>query len=217
MNFVPQKTSDTPMMQQYNAIKAQYPDAFLFYRIGDFYELFNDDAIKGAQLLELTLTARNKSADDPIPMAGVPHHAVQSYVDILIDHGYKVAICEQMEDPKKAVGMVKRAVIQLITPGTNIDIKAGAAKTNNYITAVLPHAAGYAFAYGDVSTGELKVTDLKSKFALQNELSALATKEIVVPEDLNDEDAAMLKKGSGCYQCSKTRSRPVKAVMFPKI
>ena len=195
MNFVPQKTSDTPMMQQYNAIKAQYPDAFLFYRIGDFYELFNDDAIKGAQLLELTLTARNKSADDPIPMAGVPHHAVQSYVDILIDHGYKVAICEQMEDPKKAVGMVKRAVIQLITPGTNVDIKAGAAKTNNYITAVLPHAAGYAFAYGDVSTGELKVTDLKSKFALQNELSALATKEIVVPEDLNDEDAAMLKKG----------------------
>ena len=109
---MPQKTSDTPMMQQYNAIKAQYPDAFLFYRIGDFYELFNDDAIKGAQLLELTLTARNKSADDPIPMAGVPHHAVQSYVDILIDHGYKVAICEQMEDPKKAVGMVKRAVIQ---------------------------------------------------------------------------------------------------------
>ncbi|WZK66450.1 hypothetical protein V3472_04450 [Lacticaseibacillus rhamnosus] len=90
--------------------------------------------------------------------------------------------------------MVKRAVIQLITPGTNIDIKAGAAKTNNYITAVLPHAAGYAFAYGDVSTGELKVTDLKSKFALQNELSALATKEIVVPEDLNDEDAAMLKR-----------------------
>ena len=131
MNFVPQKTSDTPMMQQYNAIKAQYPDAFLFYRIGDFYELFNDDAIKGAQLLELTLTARNKSADDPIPMAGVPHHAVQSYVDILIDHGYKVAICEQMDDPKKAVGMVKRAVIQLITPGTNVDIKAGAAKTNN--------------------------------------------------------------------------------------
>ncbi|MBD9412648.1 DNA mismatch repair protein MutS, partial [Pseudomonas stutzeri] len=112
---MPQKNSDTPMMQQYNAIKAQYPDAFLFYRIGDFYELFNDDAIKGAQLLELTLTARNKSADDQIPMAGVPHHAVQSYVDILIDHGYKVAICEQMEDPKKAVGMVKRAVIQLIT------------------------------------------------------------------------------------------------------
>ena len=195
MNFVPQKTSETPMMQQYNEIKAQYPDAFLFYRIGDFYELFNDDAIKGAQLLELTLTARNKSADDPIPMAGVPHHAVQSYVDILIDHGYKVAICEQMEDPKKAVGMVKRAVIQLVTPGTNVDIKAGAAKSNNYITAVMPHAAGYAFAYADVSTGELKVTDLKSKFALQNELSALATKEIVVPEELTDDDAGMLKQG----------------------
>ena len=86
MNFVPQKTSDTPMMQQYNAIKAQYPDAFLFYRIGDFYELFNDDAIKGAQLLELTLTARNKSADDPIPMVGVPHHAVDKTGDYLQDN-----------------------------------------------------------------------------------------------------------------------------------
>lgn len=91
--------------------------------------------------------------------------------------------------------MVKRAVIQLVTPGTNVDIKAGAAKSNNYITAVMPHAAGYAFAYADVSTGELKVTDLKSKFALQNELSALATKEIVVPEELTGDDAGMLKQG----------------------
>ena len=122
-------TKDTPMMVQYRAIKKQYPDAFLFYRIGDFYELFYDDAIKGSQLLELTLTARNKNAADPVPMCGVPHHAVQNYIDILIDKGYKVAICEQMEDPTKAVGMVKREVIQLVTPGTIMDEKASLRKT----------------------------------------------------------------------------------------
>ncbi|MFD1485764.1 DNA mismatch repair protein MutS [Lacticaseibacillus baoqingensis] len=192
---MPQKTQDTPMMQQYQAIKDQYPDAFLFYRIGDFYELFNDDAIKGAQLLELTLTARNKSADDPIPMCGVPHHAAQSYVDILVDQGYKVAICEQTEDPKQAVGMVKREVIQLVTPGTTMDVRPGAAKANNYLTAVLPKAGQYGFAYADLSTGELKVTALAHRFAVQNELAALSTREIVVPDDLSDEDAQWLGQG----------------------
>lgn len=192
---MPQKTSETPMMQQYQAIKDQYPDAFLFYRIGDFYELFNDDAIKGSQLLELTLTARNKSADDPIPMCGVPHHAVQSYIDILIDHGYKVAICEQMEDPKKAVGMVKREVIQLVTPGTTMDIKPGEVKSNNYLTAVLPGDSQYALAYVDLSTGELKVTMLANRFTLQNELAALGTREVVVPPELTDDDATLLSQG----------------------
>ena len=108
------------MMRQYFAVKDQYPDAFLFYRLGDFYEMFFDDAIKGAQLLELTLTTRNHSAANPIPMCGVPHRAVQNYIDILVDKGYKVAICEQMEDPKLAKGMVKREVIQLVTPGTTL-------------------------------------------------------------------------------------------------
>ena len=111
----------TPMMEQYLAIKKQYPDAFLFYRLGDFYEMFYDDAVKGAQLLELTLTARNKQSKEKVPMCGVPHHAVQNYIDILVDQGYKVAICEQMEDPKLAKGMVKREVVQLITPGTLVD------------------------------------------------------------------------------------------------
>lgn len=99
MKFSGKKT--TPMMEQYQKVKDQYPDAFLFYRLGDFYELFNDDAVKGAQLLELTLTTRNHSAKNPIPMCGVPHRAVNNYIDILIDKGYKVAICEQMEDPKR--------------------------------------------------------------------------------------------------------------------
>ncbi|MHA3066689.1 DNA mismatch repair protein MutS [Lacticaseibacillus saniviri] len=192
---MPQKTSETPMMQQYQAIKDQYPDAFLFYRIGDFYELFYDDAIKGAQLLELTLTARNKNADDPIPMAGVPHHAAASYIDILVDQGYKVAICEQVEDPKLAVGMVKREVVQLVTPGTTMDIKAGAAKSNNYLAAVLALPSGYAFAYTDLTTGELKVTTLPSRFAVQNELAALSSKEIVIDPDLSEDDQAAFKQG----------------------
>ncbi|WP_125705299.1 DNA mismatch repair protein MutS [Lacticaseibacillus daqingensis] len=192
---MPQKTQDTPMMQQYQAIKDQYPDAFLFYRIGDFYELFYDDAIKGSQLLELTLTARNKSATDPIPMCGVPHHAAQSYVDILVDQGYKVAICEQMEDPKKAVGMVRREVIQLVTPGTKMAVKIGEAKSNNYLAAVVPQAERYGFAYADLSTGEFKVTVLTNRFTLQNELGALNAREVVVPEELADADAQLIGAG----------------------
>ncbi len=181
---MPQKTQDTPMMQQYQAIKDQYPDAFLFYRIGDFYELFYDDAIKGSQLLELTLTARNKSATDPIPMCGVPHHAAQNYVDILVDKGYKVAICEQMEDPRKAVGMVKRAVIQLVTPGTVVQEKPGQAKDSNFLTAVYAQAGQFGFAYTDLATGEIFVSKLGAISAVINELLSLRTKEVVIPTDL---------------------------------
>lgn len=190
---MPKKPSVTPMMQQYLAIKAQYPDAFLFYRIGDFYEMFYDDAIKGSQILELTLTARNKSADDPIPMCGVPHHAVENYLNVMIDHGYKVAICEQMEDPKTAVGMVKREVIQLVTPGTTMNVNPGAAKRNNYLTAVLPVKDGFGFAYTDLSTGEMKVAHLSNVADIVNELDALSSIETVVPVDLDEQVASQLK------------------------
>ncbi|WP_461244679.1 DNA mismatch repair protein MutS [Secundilactobacillus muriivasis] len=168
------------MMVQYQQIKDQYPDAFLFYRLGDFYEMFNDDAVKGSQLLELTLTTRNHSSKNPIPMCGVPHHAVQNYIDILVDKGYKVAICEQMEDPKAAKGMVKREVIQLVTPGTQTDAGAGSAKTNNYLTALTKVADQYGFAYADLSTGELKVATLSNFDAVLNEAMSLQTKEMVV-------------------------------------
>ncbi len=129
---MPQKTKNTPMMEQYLSIKEQYRDAFLFYRLGDFYELFFDDALKVAQLLELTLTSRNKNAEDPIPMCGVPYHAATNYIDILVEQGYKVAICEQVEDPKTTKGMVKREVIQLVTPGTLMEGKGVSAKENNF-------------------------------------------------------------------------------------
>ncbi|KRL12864.1 DNA mismatch repair protein MutS [Schleiferilactobacillus perolens] len=186
-------SKQTPMMQQYFAIKNQYPDAFLFYRIGDFYELFYDDAIKGSQMLELTLTSRNKSVSDPVPMCGVPHHAVQSYIDILVDKGYKVAICEQMEDPRLAKGMVKRAVIQLVTPGTQMPDSPGKQRDNNYLTAVDELNGQYHFAYTDLSTGEVWVTTLGSVDEVLNEMMSLQTKEIVVADNLPSDLADAFK------------------------
>lgn len=177
---MPQKTKDTPMMQQYLNIKRDYPDAFLFYRIGDFYEMFYNDAIKGSQLLELTLTARNKNAADPIPMCGVPHHAADSYIEVLVDKGYKVAICEQLEDPKTAKGMVKRGIIKLVTPGTNLEDKPNQSKENNYLAAIDPHNKQWGFAYTDLSTGEVKTTVLASLEQVKNELLNLRCKEVVV-------------------------------------
>ncbi|MDN2452851.1 DNA mismatch repair protein MutS [Lactobacillus sp. UCMA15818] len=193
---MPQKTKNTPMMEQYLKIKEQYSDAFLFYRLGDFYEMFYDDAIKGSQLLELTLTTRNKNAADKIPMCGVPHHAAQNYIDILVEQGYKVAICEQMEDPKLAQGMVKREVIQLVTPGTMIDNSVNEAKKNNYLTALHQEGKLYGFAYTDLSTGELKSATLSSLEQVTNELISLQTKELVVNQTVTTatlEDLAPLK------------------------
>lgn len=184
----------TPMMEQYQKVKDQYPDAFLFYRLGDFYELFNDDAVKGAQLLELTLTTRNHSAKNPIPMCGVPHRAVDSYVDILIDKGYKVAICEQMEDPKKAKGMVKRAVTRLVTPGTQMDLNGDQARNNNYLTAISEKGGQFNLAYTDLSTGELKTTTFDSVNGVLNELINLQSKEVVSAGELPDKLLAAFKK-----------------------
>ncbi|GEK28228.1 DNA mismatch repair protein MutS [Furfurilactobacillus siliginis] len=188
-----QESMETPMMKQYQAIKDQYPDAFLFYRIGDFYELFNDDAVKGSQLLELTLTARNHNSADPIPMCGVPHHAVQNYIDILVDHGEKVAICEQMEDPTLAKGMVKREVIQLVTPGTRMETGVTGAKVNNYLAGFTKQAAGFGFAYADVSTGELQTANLTTFDAVLNEVMAVEAKEIVVDDTIDDALRAQFK------------------------
>jgi DNA mismatch repair protein MutS len=183
---MPQKTKQTPMMEQYFSIKKDYQDAFLFYRLGDFYELFYDDAEKAAQILELTLTSRNKNADDPIPMCGVPYHAAAGYIDTLIEKGYKVAICEQVEDPKTTKGMVKREVIQLITPGTVMDGKGLHSKENNYLTAVIKDGDDYGIAYADLSTGEMKATVVSDEDIVFNELATLATKELIVAQPLPD-------------------------------
>ena len=190
------KPADTPMMVQYHDIKAQYPDAFVFYRLGDFYELFEEDAIQGAKLLELTLTARNKNSDNPVPMAGIPHHAAQNYIDILVDQGHKVAIVEQMEEATAAKGMVKRDVVQLITPGTKLSGRAGSDKQNNYLAAVLPDGKSWAMAYIDLSTGELKVTTSRQFNDVMDELRSLEVKEVVLrqndPETTKQQLAAKL-------------------------
>lgn len=188
---MPQKTKNTPMMEQYLSIKEQYQDAFLFYRLGDFYELFYDDALKVAQLLELTLTSRNKNAEDPIPMCGVPYHAASNYIDILVEQGYKVAICEQVEDPKSTKGMVKREVVQLVTPGTLMEGKGVNAKENNFLTALAFDNFQYGLSYVDLTTGELCSTTLSDEESVLNEASSLQTKEIVltsneIPQSLKD-------------------------------
>lgn len=190
------KHDTTPMMKQYYEIKEQYPDAFLFYRVGDFYELFEDDAIKGAQLLELTLTHRSNKTANPIPMAGVPHLAVDTYVNTLVEKGYKVALCEQLEDPRKAKGMVKRGIIQLITPGTMMNDRPDQAKDTNYLTSLVSNASGFGLAYSDLSTGETFATHLKDWDAIANELLSLQTRELVYGGELSPQQTDFLEKAN---------------------
>lgn len=192
---MPRKAT-TPMMEQYYQIKDQYPDAFLFYRVGDFYELYEDDAIKGSQILELTLTHRSNKSENPIPMAGVPHMAVDSYVNTLVEKGYKVAICEQLEDPKKAKGMVKRGIIQLVTPGTKMAQGPDDSQENNYLTSVVEKAGGYGLAYSDLSTGEIFATHVKHYAEVVNELLSLRTREVVLAGKLSASDRDRLQKAN---------------------
>lgn len=184
------------MMEQYYKIKEQYPDAFLFYRVGDFYELFEQDAVKGAQILELTLTHRSNKTENPIPMAGVPHMAVDSYVNTLVEKGYKVAICEQLEDPKQAKGMVKRGIIQLVTPGTMMSDGPQDAKESNYLTSVVTTKSGFGLAYSDLSTGEVYATHMKDFAAVSNELLSLRTREVVYNGPLTEKDRDFLHKAN---------------------
>src|SRR5579883_2776362 len=148
------KASQTPVMRQYLAAKAAHPDALLFFRMGDFYELFFEDAAVAARALDLTLTARNKGAEDEIPMAGVPHHAASSYIQRLLEQGFKVAICEQMADPSKVKGIVPREVVRVVSPGIVYDESGLLARQNHYLVAVEREGA-YGIAALDLSTGDL--------------------------------------------------------------
>ncbi|MFJ5760831.1 DNA mismatch repair protein MutS [Neobacillus sp. NPDC093182] len=194
----------TPMIQQYLTIKADYQDAFLFFRLGDFYEMFFSDAIKASQELEITLTSREGGSEDRIPMCGVPYHSAPNYIEQLISKGYKVAICEQMEDAKLTKGMVRREVVQLITPGTVMEGKSLSDKENNYIASISCFDdQTYGFAYTDLSTGESKVTQLSSNFdEVLNEVAVLSTKEVVVASNF---DAELQRK---------MRERDVLAISF---
>ncbi|MGA5687673.1 DNA mismatch repair protein MutS [Cytobacillus pseudoceanisediminis] len=188
----------TPMIQQYLRVKAEYQDAFLFFRLGDFYEMFFDDALKASQELEITLTSREGGTEDRIPMCGVPYHSAPVYIEQLIEKGYKVAICEQTEDPKQAKGVVKREVVQLITPGTMMEGKGLQEKENNYIASIsVFEDETFGFATNDLSTGETKVTMLSSGFdEVLNELSMSGAKEVVISSDFDGEWQRRMKERS---------------------
>lgn len=173
----------TPMMEQYNEIKNRYPDAILFFRLGDFYEMFNEDAIEVSRVLEITLTSRNKNADNPIPMCGIPHHSCQQYIRTLINEGYKVAICEQMEDPKLTKGMVKRDVVRIITPGTITEEDSLTSKENNFILSYLSKDDLHYIAYADISTGETYLTYSDDWSQIASEIHTINPKEMIVIED----------------------------------
>ena len=172
----------SPMMQQYREIKANYQDCLLFYRLGDFYELFFDDAYTASRELELTLTGRNCGLEERAPMCGVPFHAADAYIAKLVERGYKVAICEQVEDPKEAKGIVRREVIRIVTPGT-IDLSGAAANGENiYLVSAYPAARQIAIAYADITTGEMVCTSVSRAGGTDRilaELSRLAPREII--------------------------------------
>lgn len=176
------KSSLTPMMRQYFEIKENYMDYILFYRLGDFYEMFFDDAIRASRELEITLTARNCGLPEKAPLCGVPYHAVDGYIKKLVEKGIKIAICEQMEDPALAKGLVKREVVRIITPGTVTDPEMLDAGSFNYVAALYTGETGYAIAYCDITTGLFKTTELASLDKVGDELLKIEPSELILSE-----------------------------------
>ena len=175
----------TPMMKQYLEVKEQNKDAILFYRLGDFYEMFFDDARVASKELELVLTGRDCGQEERAPMCGVPYHSAEGYIARLIQKGYKVAICEQMEDPALAKGLVKREVIRTVTPGTVIESSMLDENRNNYIAAAYMDTVSGAVCFCDLSTGELTATTLSSDDGMRQlteELTRFSPKEVLLSD-----------------------------------
>ena len=172
----------TPMMTQYLETKKQYPDCILFYRLGDFYEMFFDDALKASKALDITLTGKDCGLEERAPMCGVPFHAVDSYLNKLVQKGFKVAIAEQMEDPKLAKGLVKREVIRVVTPGTITSAQALDETKNNYLMGIVYLDGVFGIAAADISTGDFFVTEVKSERDLYDELNKFSPSEIICNE-----------------------------------
>ena len=188
-----QREKLSPMMQQYMEIKDKYEDSIIFFRLGDFYEMFFEDAITASRVLELTLTGKQAGLEERVPMCGVPHHAYASYVDELIEKGYKVAICEQLEDPKETKGMVKRDVIQVITKGTRIDENMDS-KSNNYIANIYNFDYCYGISFADISTGEIYAMLLEGeKEKVIKEIAKQGFKEVIVNDSINREIIEILR------------------------
>lgn len=172
----------TPMMQQYMKTKEEYKDCILFYRLGDFYEMFFDDALTASKELEITLTGKNCGMEERAPMCGVPYHSVDGYLNRLVGKGYKVAICEQVEDPATAKGIVKREVVRIVTPGTNLDTQALDETKNNYIMCVVYSADRYGLSVADVTTGDYFVTEIDSDEKLFDEIYKFMPSELICNE-----------------------------------
>ena len=186
----------SPMMQRYLETKEEYKDCILFYRLGDFYEMFFDDAITASRELELTLTGKDCGQEERAPMCGVPHHAAEIYVSRLINKGYKVAICEQLEDPKKAKGIVKRGVIRVVTPGTLVDSNMLEERKNNYIMAIYKSGIYFGISICDISTGEFYASEIKDNdnfSMLLDEIARYTPSELVVNQMMGDSKEEIAK------------------------
>lgn len=188
-----QREKLSPMMQQYMEIKDKYEDCIIFFRLGDFYEMFFDDAILASRVLELTLTGKQAGLEERVPMCGIPHHAYAAYVDELIEKGYKVAICEQLEDPKLTKGMVKRDVIQVVTKGTRIDENIDS-KSNNYIANIYSFDYCYGISFADISTGEVYAMLVEGeKEKVIKEIAKHGFKEVIVNDNTDREIIEILR------------------------
>ena len=185
MSLIPQDRSKlSPMMQQYLSMKDEHRDQILMFRLGDFYEMFFDDAVTASRELELTLTGRDCGLPDRAPMCGVPYHSVENYIARLVKKGYKVAICEQMEDPALAKGMVKRDIVRVVTPGTLMEANMLEEGSNNYICSLCPAGERCGLAFADISTGSVLVTEVSGEMAAINELGKYAPHEVIYAEEL---------------------------------
>lgn len=176
----------TPAMKQYVEIKEKYPDCILLYRMGDFYELFFEDATLVAPILEITLTSRNKGKEDSVPLCGFPYHAASSYITRLVERGFKVAVCEQVEDPKKAKGIVKRDVIRVITPGLLLDAENLTSGENNFLAGLSFHAEMIGLAFVDISTGEFQISEFSDRDSFMTAIAGLDCKELIVAKSFPD-------------------------------
>lgn len=175
----------TPLMQQYMEVKEKYKDCILFYRLGDFYEMFFEDAKTASKVLEITLTGRNCGLEERAPMCGVPYHSVDGYISKLVENGYKVAICEQLEDPSAAKGLVKRDVTRIVTPGTNIISQSLDETKNNYIMSVVYIDSAFGLSASDISTGDFYVTEVDSLKKLSDEINRFNPSEIIYNDSFN--------------------------------
>jgi DNA mismatch repair protein MutS len=192
-----EKMELTPMIKQYLSVKEKYRDAILLYRLGDFYEMFFDDAQEASKLLDLTLTSRNKNDAESVPLCGIPVVAAQNYISRLLSLGHKVAICEQLEDPKLAKGIVKRDVVKVLTPGVVIDPECLQSREGNFLAAVFSDGSGFGLASCDVSTGSFRLSEFENASLLTDEILRLEPREILLEERL---------KGEGWVEAIRSKS-----------